>query len=250
MEFKYKKSLILAYMGFGAFLIAIVLFSIPFVVVFQFVIVFDLLAILLAIGAFKKTYEIFNITILIERDGIHFFRGRRKTTILPWESVDDFSFTGSRCILRVGRKFFYISRELEDFEEFENLMVDQLTMTIEQRGSNLPKLDRPESMGGVREEEAEILQKPLFQPRLQDISQDEEEDAPPEMLGALEPPATEPVSNETLSSISGQAEFDDKIEWDDDVMPPPPPPPKQTKKYADNEILYHDDDKIPDEEVF
>lgn len=256
MEFKYKKSLILIYMGFGVFLIAIVLLSIPFFVILQVpVIAIDLLAILLATGAFKKTYEIFNVTILVERNGIHFFRGRRKTTFIPWDIIDDFSFTGSRCILRVASKFFYITRELEDFDEFENLMVDQLTMTVEQRGANLPKLDKPESMGGVRDEEPDIWHKPLFQSRLQDDLQHEEKYEPPEILGVADDKVgngkRETGSGEESIITTGKAEFEDRIEWDDNVMPPPPPPPpKKKKRYTDDEILYHDDDETPDEDVF
>jgi len=260
MEFKYKKSLILIYIAFGIFLILIIIFSIPFFVIFQIpVIAIDSLAAILAIGAFKKTYEIFSITILVERDGIHFFRGRRKTTFIPWDIIDDFSFTGSRCILRVASKFFYISRELEDFEEFENLMVDQLTMTVEQRGSNLPKLDKPESMGGVREEEPDIWHKPLFQPRLQEDLKEEKYE-PPEMLGFAEEEMEtkqEGVASgaggrtdEMLASGQSGDGFDDKIEWDEEVMPPPPPPPKQKKKYSEDEILHHDEDETPDDEVF
>lgn len=143
----------MTYLAFGVFALFIILFSFFFMVLFAApIIVIDLVIGFLAFGAFKRAWQMMSIIILLERDGIHYFRGTKKLTFIPWHIVEDFTFTNSRCILRVADDFFYISRELNNFEEFERQMVEQLTLPFEQRGSNLPKLSMPESLGGIRDD--------------------------------------------------------------------------------------------------
>lgn len=176
MEFSYSASLIVIYAAFGLFILVVIGFTSPLVPILPIpILAAYAVGLTLAIGALRKAWAMFGVKILIERNGIHFFKGKKKTTSMPWDIVEDFSFTGSRCIMKVGDKFYYISKELQDFEDFEHIMVDQLTLPIEMRGSNLPKLDMPESMGGVKDMTVDEPQRQVFYGGSQESAEPEED---------------------------------------------------------------------------
>ncbi|MCE1245415.1 MAG: hypothetical protein LWY06_02090 [Firmicutes bacterium] len=201
MEFSYKKSLVMTYVAFGSFAAFLILLSTFFMVLFAVpIIAVDIVIGILGFGAFKRAYQMSSITILLEREGIHYFRGKKKITFIPWHIVEDFTFTSSRCILRVGNEFYYISRELNNFEEFERQMVEQLTLPLEQRGSNLPKLDMPESMGGIRDDSPPPeKQTTLLQPEVYEYEEEEKDSV--EILG--EAGDDEDWINKRVQSSSG-----------------------------------------------
>ena len=101
MEFSYDTKLVVKYLAFGIFSVVIIGLTAMLIPIFNFVAIIDLILGWLALGAFLRVAEIFNRTILVEREGIHFYRGRRRESLIPWDIIDDFSIAGSRFILRV-----------------------------------------------------------------------------------------------------------------------------------------------------
>lgn len=194
----------------------------------------DLILGWLAIGAFLRSFQIFNRTILVERDGIHFFRGRRKELSIPWDSVDDFSFSGSRLAIKVGDDYYYVSRELNDFEEFERLITDQLSMDPDQRGANLPSLDMPESFGGRAVGIRSYTPEPQdtgfgaqFSPEPDTYGWDEE----PEILG-------------TAEGNNYQGYYDKAKAAAEQYTPPPAKPPAGQESEDTYQYDYDEDDDL------
>ncbi len=145
MEFSYDSKLVIKYTVFAIFTTCLVLASLVFIPMFWFVIAIDAVLIYLVVGAILRVISIFNRTILVEREGIHIFRGKRKELFIPWDAIDDFSMSGSRFMLKVGDKFYYLSKELKEFDEFGRIMIDELLLPADQRGASLPVLEKPES---------------------------------------------------------------------------------------------------------
>lgn len=270
MEFSYKKSLIIIYSVFCLAIIGIIIATLPFVPLFPVIVIaLYILGIAMGYGALKRVCDMIGVTIIIERGGIHFFKFFKKNTFFPWDIIDDFTFTGSQCIMKVGEQFYYISRELENFEEFEHLMIDQLTLPVEQRGSNLPKLDKPESMGGIKdttppEEEAPV--RPIMgggegfsesSDELEYFSDIDEEVITSERESLIKPktvPKTVNEDNENIEEVSEEildpimeVKMEDLLEGRVDKVLEIKEDIKPVKKYSDEEIIYKDEDSSEDD---
>lgn len=153
MEFYYDHKLAVRY-SIGVILIFITLllllinakiFAIP-------VIPFAVFGIYHTVGSYKMLIEIFTRRILVERSGVHFYFREKEENFLPWNEIDDYSITEVRCILRVSGKLYSVNTQLENFEEFEQLIIDQLNTPKEYRGKKLPKMDNLPSLGGTPQE--------------------------------------------------------------------------------------------------
>jgi len=155
MEFSYDNKLVIKYTVFAIFTICLILASVVFIPMFWFVAAIDAVLIYLVVGAILRIISIFNRTILVEREGIHIFRGKRKELFIPWDAIDDFSMSGSRFVIKVGDKFYYFSKELKEFDEFGRIMIDELLLPADQRGASLPALEKPESFEYSKYEDVE-----------------------------------------------------------------------------------------------
>jgi hypothetical protein len=144
MQFCYNKILGIKYIGTALFIALLILLTYRFIIIFSWMIVFYGIGIWMIIGAIKSAIELFKTTIVLERSGIHFYNWKNKEFYIPWEAIEDFSFTETRCIMKVGSRFFSITRELSNFDEFEGIIADQMTLPKEQRGANLPIVEHLE----------------------------------------------------------------------------------------------------------
>ena len=185
MEFSYDKILLLKYALFGGFWILVIIGAVVASPVFQIIaIIVAVVAGLASLGAIRKVFELIRKIYIVERQGVHFYEGSNQKFYLPWSSVDDFSVSRTQCILRVKKQFFRISSELKDFEDFKNLISEQLSMPPEFRGLNLPRLDKPTGIGG--------------RPDTSDIRTDHIEKLMNERARAMDPT----ISSEPLESLT------------------------------------------------
>ncbi len=187
MEFSYDKLLLLKYALLGAFWVLVIAGAVIASPIFQIIaILVAVVAAFASIGAIKKVFELIRKIYIVERQGIHFYEGSRQQFYLPWTSIDDFSASRTQCILRVKKQFFRISSELKDFENFKNLISEQLSMPPDFRGLNLPRLDKPVGIGG--------------KPDTSDIRTDHIEKLMEERARAMDPTVS---SSDTLENLTG-----------------------------------------------
>jgi len=174
MEFAYKKGLFWKYaVGMIVFVLVLIITPLSPRIFLIPGIIFGLFGLVHAISSYKRLIEIITTRIIIERRGIYFYRKKEKNLFLPWEDIDDYSITETRCLVRIGNQLHTITRELQNFEEFERLLIGQLSLPAKKRGATLPEIEAPEGYEDITIP-GEHIPGP---PSISDIQPDREKDA-------------------------------------------------------------------------
>ena len=159
MEFYYDHKLAWKYsIGVISILVTLLLLLINARIFIIPGIIFAVFGVSHTIGSYKMLIEIFTRRILVERSGVHFYYREKEEVFIPWNEIDDYSITEVRCILRVSGRLYSVNTQLENFEEFEQIIIDQLNTPKELRGKKFPKMDTLPSLGGVPEETQEVAE--------------------------------------------------------------------------------------------
>lgn len=159
MEFYYDHKLAWKYsIGIISIIVTLILLLINAKIFVIPGIIFAVFGVSHTIGSYKMLIEIFTRRILVERSGVHFYFREKEETFIPWNEIDDYSITEVRCILRVSGRLYSVNTQLENFEEFEQIVIDQLNTPKEYRGNKLPKMDTLPSLGGVPQETQEVAE--------------------------------------------------------------------------------------------
>ena len=149
MEYYYDKQLAKKYsIGIIGIIIILILLLINFKLFIIPGILFGIVAIWHSVGSFKMLIEIFTRRILVERRGIHLYKKETEEAFIPWDKIDDYSITETRCLLRVSGELYSINTQLHNFEKFEQTIIEQLNIPKEYRGKKLPKYNTLPSLGG------------------------------------------------------------------------------------------------------
>ncbi len=158
MEFYYDHKLAWKYsIGIISIIVTLILLLINAKIFVIPGIIFAVFGVSHTVGSYKMLIDIFTRRILVERTGVHFYYREKEEIFIPWNEIDDYSITEVRCILRVSGRLYSVNTQLENFEEFEQIIIDQLNTPKEHRGKKLPKIDTLPSLGGVPQEVQEAV---------------------------------------------------------------------------------------------
>jgi hypothetical protein len=136
--FVYNRLLAFKYILFGIFLLIVIGLTAPLGVVIPLILLADLILGWMAIINFVRVSHMFSNKYILSREGINFYHFNHRVKTIPWEIIDSYSATEGRVVIKIAKKFIYITNELKEYHMFKRIITQVMEEPIDKKGKEFP----------------------------------------------------------------------------------------------------------------